>query len=201
MALLAKGLDPGAALVLLLVGPATNVTTMLVITRLLGKRILVVYLLGVTGCALVFGAMLDAFYNLLGIDLSLVAADVVQRGMTPIAVVSAAVLMFFLARSAIRIELMTHLAQTIRRFGRPFGVDLLSPTVRLTAVAIIGLAYASTAFSVLGPAQVGWVMRFGRVVRTVSEPGLIVHLPLPFERVSRLQTQAVRRIELGFAGI
>jgi regulator of protease activity HflC (stomatin/prohibitin superfamily) len=64
---------------------------------------------------------------------------------------------------------------------------------------VMGLAYLSTAFSVIGPGEVGWVLRFGRVVRTVSEPRLIVHLPLPFDRVKRLRPQAVRRVELGLA--
>ena len=197
-ALIAKGLDPGAALVLLLVGPATNVTTMLVIARLLGRRILVVHLAGVMGCALALGAIVDKLYILLGIDLSQIAAEAVHGGLSPLAVIAAAILIWLLARSAIRIQLMTQLTQTTRRFGARLGVDLVSPAVRLSAVAILALAYVITAFSVIGPGQVGWVMRFGRVVRTVSEPGLIVHWPQPLERVARLQTQAVRRVELGF---
>ena len=197
-ALIAKGLDPGAALVLLLVGPATNATTMLVIARLLGKRILVLHLAGVMGCALALGAIVDKLYILLSIDLSQIAAEAVQGGLSPLAVIAAAVLIWLMARSAIRIQLMTQLAQTIRRFGARLGVDLVSPAVRLSAVAILALAYVITAFSVIGPGQVGWVMRFGRVVRTVSEPGLIVHWPQPLERVARLQIQAVRRVELGF---
>ena len=198
VALIAKGLDPGAALVLLLVGPATNATTMLVIARLLGKRILAVHLVGVTGCALVLGAILDELYTLLSIDLSLIASETVRRGLSPIAVVAAAILLVLLIRSAIRIRLMTQVTQTVRDLGARVGVDPLSPTVRLTVVTMLIVAYLSTAFSMLGPGQVGWVIRFGRVVRTVSEPGLIVHLPRPFEHVTRLQTQAVRRVELGF---
>ena len=198
VALIAKGLDPGAALVLLLVGPATNVTTMLVIARLLGKRILVLHLAGVMGCALVLGTILDELYILLRIDLSQIAAEVVQGGLSPIAVIAAAVLIWLLVRSVIRIQLMTQLAQTMRRFGARFGINPFSPAVQLSAVAILVLTYVTTAFSVIGPGQVGWVMRFGHVVRTVSEPGLIVHLPRPLERLIRLQTQAVRRVELGF---
>ena len=43
-AMMAKGLEPGAAIVFLLAGPATNVATMLVVKNLLGKRTLVLYL-------------------------------------------------------------------------------------------------------------------------------------------------------------
>ena len=180
--LIAKGLDPGAALVLLLVGPATNVTTMLVITRLLGKRILVLYLAGVMGCALALGVVLDKLYILLNIDLSQVAAEVVHGGLSPIAVIAAAVLIWLLVRSAGRIRLVQQVGQSIRHFGGRFGVNPFSPAVRLSAVVILALIYVTTAFSVIGPGEVGWVMRFGRVVRTVSEPGLIVHLPQPLDR-------------------
>lgn len=61
-AMVMKGLDPGAAMVFLLVGPATNVTTMLVVLRFLGRRVLATYLIGVTACALLFGAAINAVY-------------------------------------------------------------------------------------------------------------------------------------------
>jgi len=68
-ALIAKGLDPGAALVLLLVGPATNIATILVVFRFMGARILAIYLAGVTTCALAFGFAINALYARLGVDL------------------------------------------------------------------------------------------------------------------------------------
>ena len=61
--LIAKGLDPGAALVLLLVGPATNATTIAIIARLLGRRVLVLHLIGVTGSALLLGLLINAVYT------------------------------------------------------------------------------------------------------------------------------------------
>jgi hypothetical protein len=172
---------------------------MIVIARLLGKRILVAHLIGVTGCAVALGAILSGLYGLLSMDLSRVAADVVERGLSPIAVVAAGILFFLLARSAIRLQLLAQWGQSLRRLGAPLGVDPFAPVIQITLLVVIGLAYLSTAFSVIGPGEVGWVLRFGRVVRTVSEPRLIVHLPLPFDRVKRLRTQAVRRVELGLA--
>jgi uncharacterized protein len=44
VALIAKGLSPGAALVFLIAGPATNVATVAVVGRMMGKRPLLVYL-------------------------------------------------------------------------------------------------------------------------------------------------------------
>jgi hypothetical protein len=57
--LLMKGLAPGAALVLLMAGPATNIATMAVIGNTLGKRSLWVYLLTIIGGALFFGILVN----------------------------------------------------------------------------------------------------------------------------------------------
>ena len=48
--LIASGLNPGAALVLLLVGPATNSGSLILLGRFLGKRTVLIYL-GVVGLA------------------------------------------------------------------------------------------------------------------------------------------------------
>lgn len=57
--LLLKGLSPGAALVLLMAGPATNFATMAVIGNAMGRRTLWVYLLSIIGGALLFGILVD----------------------------------------------------------------------------------------------------------------------------------------------
>ncbi len=54
-ALIASGLGPGAALVFLLVGPATNVATMLIVLRDVGRRGLIIYLATIMIVALAFG--------------------------------------------------------------------------------------------------------------------------------------------------
>jgi hypothetical protein len=57
--LLMKGLSPGAALVLLMAGPATNVATMAVIGNALGRKTLWVYLASIVGGALFFGILIN----------------------------------------------------------------------------------------------------------------------------------------------
>ncbi len=57
--LMMKGLSPGAALVLLMAGPATNVATMAVIGNTLGRRTLWVYLATIIGGALLFGTLIN----------------------------------------------------------------------------------------------------------------------------------------------
>ena len=58
-ALMLKGLSPGAALVLLMAGPATNMAAILVINKVLGKKTLVIYLLTIIAGAMGFGLVVD----------------------------------------------------------------------------------------------------------------------------------------------
>jgi uncharacterized protein len=58
-ALIAKGLSPGTALVFLLVGPATNIATMVVVGKELGRRSLCIYLASIAIVALLLGLLVD----------------------------------------------------------------------------------------------------------------------------------------------
>lgn len=60
-ALMMKGLNPGAALVFLMAGPATNAATVTVIGRTLGIKALTGYLVSIIGGALFFGILIDNF--------------------------------------------------------------------------------------------------------------------------------------------
>ena len=58
-ALMLKGLTPGAALVLLMAGPATNMATIMVINKVLGRRTLLTYLAVIIAGAVGFGCIVD----------------------------------------------------------------------------------------------------------------------------------------------
>jgi uncharacterized membrane protein YraQ (UPF0718 family) len=58
-ALIMKGLTPGAALVFLMTGPATNAASFVTIWKVLGRRTAIIYILTVAGCALLGGILLD----------------------------------------------------------------------------------------------------------------------------------------------
>ncbi|MBL4697630.1 MAG: SO_0444 family Cu/Zn efflux transporter, partial [Phycisphaerales bacterium] len=60
--LVVAGLSPGAALVLLLSGPATNVATMSWLLKDLGMKALVIYLATIAGVALGAGIIFDQFF-------------------------------------------------------------------------------------------------------------------------------------------
>ncbi|MGD9241479.1 MAG: SO_0444 family Cu/Zn efflux transporter [Desulfobacterales bacterium] len=67
-ALILKGVSPGAALVFLLAGPATNMASLTVLTSTLGKRATAIYLASIAVCAVVFGLIVDQVYASLGIS-------------------------------------------------------------------------------------------------------------------------------------
>ena len=62
LALVAKGITPGAALVLLMAGPATSIASMLVVGKAFGKRTLVAYLASIAVGAIGFGLIVDTFF-------------------------------------------------------------------------------------------------------------------------------------------
>lgn len=59
VALMLKGLTPGAALVLLMAGPACNAASILVINKVLGRKTLLLYLVAIVTGAVVFGMGVD----------------------------------------------------------------------------------------------------------------------------------------------
>lgn len=59
--LLMKGLSPGAAIVFLMAGPATNAATITVIGKVLGRKTLSSYLISIIGGAIIFGVLVNEF--------------------------------------------------------------------------------------------------------------------------------------------
>jgi len=59
-ALMMKGLSPGAALVMLIAGPAVNLASILVIHKSMGRRFTTIYLLTIVAFSILFGLLLNA---------------------------------------------------------------------------------------------------------------------------------------------
>lgn len=67
-ALILKGISPGAALVFLLAGPATNLTALTVLWNFMGKKATLVYLAGISLFSVLCGLALDQVYAWSGIS-------------------------------------------------------------------------------------------------------------------------------------
>ncbi|MBL7140467.1 MAG: permease [Planctomycetes bacterium] len=96
-ALVLKGLNPGAALVFLLVGPATNLATVLTVGRMLGKASAAMYVGTIAVVAIGCGAALNALAGALALDVTAGAtAEVLPE---PVRVAGGVVLGVYLAWS------------------------------------------------------------------------------------------------------
>lgn len=58
--LLLAGVSPGATLVFLLVGPATNIAGLILLHKELGMKVTLIYLAGIAGVSMAMGLLLDA---------------------------------------------------------------------------------------------------------------------------------------------
>lgn len=68
--LLIAGISPGTVLVLLLAGPATNMATIAILFKEMGRSIVIVYLIGISLSSIGFGLLTDYVVTANGIDIS-----------------------------------------------------------------------------------------------------------------------------------
>jgi HflK protein len=209
-ALVAKGLSPGAALVFLLVGPATNAATIAVVGRLLGRRQLRLYLGSIIGVSLAAGLLLDAVAG----DLVRAAALGAREARDPALLVASKLLAavgftLLLLLSAQRTRFREGLleareqAARIREAAAKLGWrDALRPPVLGGAALLLALGWLPGALLVVEPGQRGVVQRFGRIVASDLEPGLHLHWPPPIGRGTAVDVDRTREVEVdpGAAG-
>jgi len=99
--LIAKGMSPGAALVFLIAGPASNTVTMGVISKTLGKGALVIYIIAIFVISVILAFAFDFIWISLGAPHNLVSGKMnMQQGITNFisAFILAALILFTLVR-------------------------------------------------------------------------------------------------------
>jgi len=106
-AFILKGLSPGAALVFLLVGPATNMATMTVVYKLLGRRSLFIYLASIAVSSLGLGYLLNLIYGSSSIAVRM-TAECTSCTAGNIAQIAASVFLVFLVGRAMLVEWLAH---------------------------------------------------------------------------------------------
>jgi len=101
-ALVLKGLNPGAALVFLLAGPATNIASLSMVYKMLGKKALLIYLFSISTCALLFGFLTDFLYK--GLNISAKASVGKTAELIPLQaeIIAAIILTILLVNAIIR---------------------------------------------------------------------------------------------------
>lgn len=97
--LVLKGLSPGAALVFLLAGPATNGATLTVMFKVLGQRAAVAYLVAIAVCSVALGWLTDRLYAALNLDITAVLSGAEEALPEWVGVASALVLLALIVRT------------------------------------------------------------------------------------------------------
>ena len=197
-ALVLKGLSPGAALVFLLSGPATNVGSIVVLMKFLGLRVVTIYLLSIAGVALAAGYALDWIY--LTWQINPVATFGKATGFVPepVKLVSAVVLLALLARSLWRTRPPEEWIRARDWLAALTGVRLTAARFWATIGAAAVVLYLASGVFTVHPGEVAIRTRFGGIVDRHLGPGLHLRLPWPIESHVLVAADRIRRIEVGF---
>jgi HflK protein len=199
-ALVLKGLNPGAALVFLLVGPATNIGAMVLLLKFLGARIMAIYLGAIVFVAVLAGFALNGIYRVWGLDpratFGAATAFLPDWLKVASALLLIALLVLSMRRTPVPAEWIWLRDQLARRAGLRLSAARLAQAGAVAAAAL----YMSSGFVAVQPGEVGLRTRFGEIVPPALEPGLHYRLPWPFEAHRIVRKDAVQRIEFGFAG-
>jgi hypothetical protein len=94
-ALILKGVSPGAALVFLLVGPATNVTSLSVLFGVLGRKSTFRYLTVLSVAAVLFGLAVDQLYSALNLSPKAIIGEAAEIVPEPVKFAAVLVLVAF----------------------------------------------------------------------------------------------------------
>jgi len=98
-ALVLKGLSPGAALVFLLAGPATNAATLTVIGKFWGKQTTAVYLACISVTSVLLGWLVNHLYGWSGIDIQRWVSQAGESAPSTGATVAALVLLILIGKN------------------------------------------------------------------------------------------------------
>ena len=101
-ALALKGFSPGALLVFLLAGPATNAATILMVGKLLGKRSAAIYVAAIIAMTLVCAVAADALYLSLGFEVHAWLGDSGAEEGSFVSIMAALAMLAVLLRSAVQ---------------------------------------------------------------------------------------------------
>ena len=196
-ALALKGLSPGAALVFLLAGPATNIGSVVVLLKVLGGRAVAVYLAAVAAMTLAAGFALNALYYAWGLDPRATFGIAGEFVPGPVKAAGAVVLAGLLVLSMWRTRVPDEWAWLRDRTATATGFFVTSRGLASAAAIVALLLWLGSGFFMVSPGEVGVKLRFGRVIASDLQPGLHFRLAWPFESHRLIARTLVRRLEFG----
>jgi len=193
-ALILQGMNPGAALVLLLVGPATNIGSLGVLHQHFGRRAVIVYLATIIVMAIVMGGILNNIVA--GVDTGL-AVRVLDEPLVPLWLKSIGAIVF-LAIGLGSIRRLRYAQRLAVWLNAKLPVPVSAGGVRVAVGIVLTIVYAGSGLFTIRPGEVGIVRRFGVIQNTSVPPGLHYAFPYPIDQVDRVPVQRVYRLPIGF---
>jgi HflK protein len=196
-ALALKGLSPGAVLVFLLAGPATNISSLVVLMKVLGGRAVAAYLVAVVFMTLAAGFALNMMYHAWGLDPR--ATFGTAAGFVPDLVkdVGAVLLSGLLILSMRRTRVPDEWVWLRDRSAQLTGIAVTPRSLGYAAAGGLALLWLGSGLFTVGPGEVGMRMRFGRILASDLEPGLHFRWPWPFENHRLIAQNLAQRLEFG----
>jgi HflK protein len=196
-ALAVKGLSPGAVLVFLLAGPATNIGSLVVLLKVLGRHAVAAYLVAVVFMTLAAGFALNMMYHAWGLDPR--ATFGTAAGFVPDLVkdVGAVLLSGLLILSMRRTRVPDEWVWLRDRAAQLTGIAVTPRSLGYAAAGGVALLWLGSGLFTVGPGEVGMRLRFGRILASDLEPGLHVRWPWPFESHRLIVQNLAQRLEFG----
>jgi HflK protein len=196
-ALALKGLSPGAVLVFLLAGPATNIGSLVVLLKVLGRHAVAAYLAAVVIMTLAAGFGLNAIYHAWGLDPR--ATFGTAAGFVPDLVKEAGAVLLtgLLILSMCRTHAPNEWVWLRDRAAQLTGIVVTPRGLGFAAAAGAAVLWLGSGLFAVEPGEVGMRLRFGRILASDLEPGLHFRWPWPFENHRLIAQNLARRLEFG----
>ncbi len=199
-ALVAKGFSPGAALVFLMTGPATNTGTIAIIVSQFGAKFASIYVGIVIAVTVLFGIAIDMLLLATGLSISvnLEASDqpVIQLLQWGSALALAALIVWRFRAGALKSgydDLLLNLKPVFRATKRAWSHMMCNRkrTAALLATVVFAV-YLGTGFTKVAPGYVGYGLLFGEVYKKDLPPGLHYLGPWPFVQADKWSIKEVK---------
>jgi HflK protein len=198
-ALALKGLSPGAVLVFLLAGPATNISSLVVLLKVLGRRAVAAYLVAVAIVALAAGFGLNAIYHAWGLDPRTTFGAASSFVPDFVKAAGAVLLTGLLIISMWRTHVPTEWVWLRDQAARLTGIAVTARGLGYGAAVAAALVWIGSGLFTVAPGEIGMKLQFGRILASDLEPGLHFRWPWPFESHRIIAQNRAQRVEFGLA--
>ena len=210
-ALVAKGVSPGAALIFLMTGPATNTGTIAIIVSQFGARFASIYVSAVIVVTAILGILIDILLLATGLTVSVnltsshsPAIQFLQWGSAFFLI---ALIVWRFRAGALRSgweDLMINIRPLSRPWRQMWGrltrsrslLGVISPATPMGLMlwALLLVLFLGSGFTTVPPGAVGYGRLFGKVYWRDLQPGLHYLAPWPFVQVDKWPVREVKSI-------